>query len=261
MLEKVSILLKTFLRDQHLCDAINGVMTSMPEAQMIVVDDGEQDQFSPKQRMYERLRGLGHIVIVMPFDSGFGAKSNAGAAACERPYLLIGSDDFDFRPRSVREGIERLVSILEHAPEIAVASGRVNGYPYEGWLRDRGDRIIEEYIKFDQPRQAGGVQYHLCNLTVNYSLIRRSILGPGKIEWDDDVKIGGGEHGAQFVKIKRAGHAVAWVPGVNICEQQGKPTDVRYQAFRGRARQPGRLAFQKLGIKEYVCFGGNVEVA
>lgn len=257
MLEKVSILLKTFLRDAHLFDAVGGILQTMPEVQMIVVDDGEPSQ--PKSRLYDRLRDFGHVVLEMPFDSGFGAKSNAGVGMLLRPYLLIGSDDFEFRPASVRRGVESMLAVLEGDESISIASGRVNGYPYEGWLEDQGDRVIESYIKFDQPRQSNGVTYHLCDLTVNYSLVHHRVFE--KVLWDDDIKIGGGEHGAQFIKIKRAGFKVAYVPGANICEQQGKPTDVRYQAFRGRARLPGRPAFQKLGIREYVMFGGGVERA
>jgi glycosyltransferase involved in cell wall biosynthesis len=263
-LSKVSILIKTFLRDNHLEEAIAGIMVTMPEVRMIIVDDG--DRSARKKAIYDDLYQHGHAIIEMPFDSGFGAKSNAAIDTVkdyilERPYLLIGSDDFDFRPATVRQGIERLVAVLDGDPEIAIASGRVNGNRYEGWLRDHGDRIVEEYITFDQPRHVNGVTHHLCNLTVNYSLIRGSILGSDKIHWDDDVKIGGGEHGAFFVDVMRAGHKVAYVPQVDIKEQVQKPTDRRYQTFRGRASRPGRPCFQRRGIREYVMFGGGVERA
>jgi len=263
-ISKVSILIKTFLRDQHLEVAVSGILAIMPEVRMIVVDDGERT--ARKSAIYEQLSARGHAVIEMPFDSGFGAKSNAALPtvhdySIERPYLLIGSDDFDFRPPSVRQGIERLVAVLDGDQEVAIASGRVNGNRYEGWLRDHGDRIVEEYISLDRPQRVNGVTYHRCNLTVNYSLIRADILGPEKIHWDPEVKIGGGEHGAFFVDVMRAGHGVAWVPGADIREQETRTVDSRYAVFRGRARQPGRPCFAKRGIKEYVMFGGGVEHA
>ena len=258
-LSKVSILLKTFLRDNYLYEAVAGIERVMPEAQIIVVDDGEQNP--KKLELYRRLEALGHVIILLVFDSGFGKKSNEGAAACKRPYLLIGSDDFDFNHAYVRQGVEKLVAVLDGAPPMVdVASGRVNGYPYEGWLDEKDGRVVERYIKFNQPKHANGVEYHLCNLTVNYSLIRSNILGPGKIQWDDDIKIGGGEHGAQFIKLQRAGHLVAYVPGVNIKEQEPKPTDPRYAMFRMRAgQQPDRPALKRLGVNEYVLFSGGVE--
>lgn len=258
-LSEISILIKTFLRDEYLFEAIRGIDTTMPEVQMVIVDDG--DPTSNKTSLYEKLRATGHKVIEMPFDSGFGAKSNEGMKHVDRPYVLIGSDDFDFSPAYVRAGIEKMVTVLDGVPQISIAGGRVNNYPYEGWLVDKGDIIEERYIQFDSPRFINGVEYHHCNLTVNYTLNHTEIFGPDKIHWDDDVKIGGGEHGALFVDIKRANHAVVYVKGVTISEQSGRPVDLRYSNFRGRARLPGRPCFAKRGIHEYVMFGGAKELA
>lgn len=260
-LGKVSVLVKTFLRDQHLSRTVAGLLQNLPEAQIIVVDDGERSSES-KFRLYERLSSMGHVVYWMPFDSGFGMKSNMGSSLCRRPYLLIASDDFDFFDPQARGGVEKMVVVLDKVPEVAIASGRVNGYRYEGWLKDFGDRIVEEYIDLNVAYSVLGVSYSPCNLTVNYSLIRRDILGPDKVHWDDDVKIGGGEHGAFFVDVMRAGHGVAYVHGVNIREHTEQlPADPRYHQFRGRARQPGRPCFKRRGIREYVMFGGGVETA
>ena len=259
-LSKVSIMIKTFLRDQHLACAIGGILSTMPEARIIVIDDGEPAP--AKTMLYKRLRTQGHIVIELPFDSGFGAKSNAAAAACSTEYLLVGSDDFDFRPPSVRYGIEQLVTVLDHESSLSIASGRVNGNRYEGLLDDQGDRVSESYITLEHPQRISlSLIWFPCDLTVNYSLIRASVLGPDKLHWFEHVKIGGGEHGAWFILAKRLGLKVAWVPGVNIREQEGKPTDIRYHTFRGRARQPGREAFRAIGVKEYVLFDGSVERA
>src|SRR5579863_1045864 len=143
-LSKVSILLKTFLRDAYLFEAIANIVQRLPECKMIVVDDG--DMTAHKMDVYRRMREVGHQVIELPFDEGFGAKSNAGAAVCDRPYLLIGSDDFNFAPPSARIGIERMVAVLDGDPNVAIASGRVNNVPYEGWLIDEGKRVTERYI-------------------------------------------------------------------------------------------------------------------
>lgn len=259
-LSRISILIKCFLRDQHAAEAIGGCLASMPEARLIVVDDGIP---SPtKAQLYAGLRANGHVVLELPYDSGFGAKSNAAIDPAQaRPYMLVGADDFSFQPPSVRQGIEKLVAVLDGEPLLSIASGRVNNVKYEGWLDDYGDRVRERYIDYSQPHQTNGVVWHPCDLTVNYSLIRSSVLGPEKLHWFSNVKIGGGEHGAFFVVAKRLGYAVAYVPGVNICEQSGKPTDIRYPSYRGRASQPGRQAFKEIGVREYVLFDGTVERA
>jgi hypothetical protein len=233
---------------------------------MIIVDDG--DPSASKFKLYKSLELRGHVCINLPFDSGFGAKSNVGATQCERPYLLIGSDDFDFRPASVREGILKLVDVLDDG-YADIASGRVANNPYEGYLQvvglNEGVVVAEERIDYTLPPclTTNGTAFHYCDLTVNYSLIRAEVLGfeEGQIHWDDDVKIGGGEHGAFFYDAKLAQLRVAWVPGVNIEEQASKPTDPRYGAMRGRARRPERPCFKRRGISEYVMFGGGKEFA
>lgn len=261
-LAKISILVKTFLRDNHLAEAIAGVLDTLPEARLIVVDDGVPTAI--KSALYEKLRAAGHVVLELSFDEGFGRKSNAAIEpAQDREYLLVASDDFDFRPPSVRQGIDKLVAVLDGAPDIAIASGRVNGVRYEGNLIDEGSRVREEYITLDNPQITNGVTWHHADLTVNYSLVRSRILGFGEkqIHWLNGVKIGGGEHGYWFICAKRADHRVAWVPGVDIKEQSFKLTDPRYQEFRARARHPGRPCFREIGVHEYVLFSGAVEKA
>lgn len=260
-LSKVTILLKTMMRDAHLYDAVAGIRETMPEAKILVVDDGDSIYKDPRKREWkESFVVAGGKYVLCPFDSGFGFKSNAAIRALDTSYLLISSDDFDHRPAFVRQGVEKMVAVLD-AGIADVASGRVNNAPYEGWLTDEVTRVTEYRLKTDKPKHANGVTYHPCHLTVNYSLIRAEILGfePGQVSWDDDIKIGGGEHGAQFVKLKRACRRIVYVEGANICEQSSKPVDPRYPAMRGRARQPGRLALSRLGIREYVLFDGAVE--
>jgi hypothetical protein len=196
-------------------------------------------------------------VEVVDFDSGFGYKSNIGVAACRRPYLLIGSDDFDFR--GARPGIEKMVRVLDNS-DLDIVSGRVNDNPYEYWLHEAPAGVWREYPISYQSEFIDGVRISRCDLTVNYSLIRRSLLGPDKVHWDDDVKIGGGEHGAFFLDVRKAGGKVAYVHDVSIQEQTGKPIDPRYGAARGRARNPERPCFVKRGVKQYYCADGTADI-
>lgn len=261
-LSDVCIQIKTFLRDGYLEHSLRYIERNLPGARMVVVDDGEQ-RSARKMEIYRRLKRLGHTVVTLPFDSGFGAKSNAAIRHYDRPYVLIASDDFDFSRPDVGEGIRRMLDVLRHDPAVAIASGRVRNEPYEGMLTIEGSTAQESWCTHDRPLfTEGGTEYHLCDLTVNYSLIRTGILGMDKVHWDSDVKIGGGEHGAFFIDVKRAGHKVAWVPGAIIHEQ---PHDARkmhhsYTQYRGRARQPGRICLKRRGIDRYVCFEGQVDI-
>lgn len=253
-LRDVSILVKTFLRDEYLFHTIESIWCSLPECQMVVIDDGDQDDF--KTDVYEIARTKSHKVTVLPFDSGFGTKSNVGIREADRSLILIGSDDFDFSLPEVREGIEKLVDVMDTDPTVGIAAGRVNNQPYEMNFKIRGGRVEEHRLVL--PR--GWMKpYYDCDLTVNYYLIRKSVFNNKDVWWEEDVKIGGGEHAAQFLKMKCAGVRTVWVPGVNINEQSPKPIDPRYGEFRGRARAPERPCFDRLGITEYVCLGGEID--
>ena len=249
-LSKVSIGIKTFLRDSHLFDAIAGIRAAMPEVEMVIADDGRLTE--DKAKLYEELKSEGHVVSVMLFDSGFGYKSNWIAQHFRRDYLLIASDDFDFRPPSVVRGIEELADVLDKT-DVDVASGRVNGHPYEFDLEDLGDKIIEHPVVIPKDPEPWFVR---CDLTVNYGLMKRRVFE--KVGWDDDVRIGGGEHGSLYADIKRAGFKVAYAPRVNINTQR-RPDPPEYRPYRRRALSPERPCFRRRGIKTYILGNGQVD--
>lgn len=250
-LPDVSISLKTFLRDEKAMTAINDIRRVMPEVQIIVADDGECDL--KKEELYYDIQEEGHIVHRLLFDSGFGYKSNIIARSLQRPYLLIGSDDFLF-DWSAREGIKKLVEVLDNNPDVDIASGRLNNRPYEFNLIDGGDVITE--VPVDTSHLHESLYYVECDLTVNFSLMRKRVFD--RVRWDGTVKIGGGEHGAFFLDCKRAGFKTVWVPGVNISEQPGRDSQ-RYREFRNRANSPERPCFKSRGIKRYVLGNGQVD--
>lgn len=256
---KICIMIKTMLRDTQLFRTISGIEKHLPGARMIIVDDGRDNP--PKITEYARLRTAGHSCVWMPEDSGFGAKSNESLRHMDREYLLVASDDFDFHDVGVIESVRRMIRLLDHEKSLSVASGRVNGNPYEGNLTIRGDECWERYIDFKDKRLTAGVEWYPCDLTVNFSLIRSSILGwgEGQVHWHDDVKIGGGEHGAFFIALLRSGHKVAYVAGANINEQR-IASSPEYMMRRARARGAGRICLKREGINKYHTFGGHIEI-
>lgn len=254
-LSKVSIGIRAFLRDEKMFNAIHGVQDTMPEVQMIVADCGRQTL--AKDDLYATLIQNGHIIHKMEFDAGFGAMSNRIASSLTRPYLLIGSDDFDFNPLSVRRGIERMVEVLDKT-DMSIASGRVGQHgAYEFKLeiqprKDGGHAVIEHPTGIPQLSP----WFVDCDLTVNYCLVKKQVFE--KVKWDDDVKIGGGEHGAFFFDVKQAGFKVCYVPGASIQEQQGLDS-LEYRTYRRRSNSPARPCFDTRNIKKYVLGCGQVD--
>jgi hypothetical protein len=253
MFENISIGIKTFLRDPQLFNAIESIRTNLSGAQMIIVDCGEMTE--EKEGIYADLEREGHQTIQLPFDAGFGSMSNAITDAVKRQYLLIGSDDFDFSTQEVRIGIAKLKEVLDLCSDVDIASGRVNNRPYEFDLIDDGDKITEVPVKINWH---GPIfpWYVQCDLTVNYGLFRKLVFE--KVRWDDDVKIGGAEHGAQFVKLKRAGFKTVFVPNVNINEQKICSSE-RYKQFRNRANNLERPCFDRIGVRRYILGDGRID--
>jgi hypothetical protein len=252
MFEKISVGIKTFLRDDKLFNVINDIRCNMPGIQMIIADCGEMTE--AKDGLYAELEREGHIHIDLPFDSGFGCMSNEIIYKLTRPFLLTGSDDFDFTSNNTIDGISRLIYNLSYNPHIDILSGRVNNRPYEfNLLEDQPGEWREEavHVIVDHPTTL----VH-CDLTVNYSLIRRDVFK--KVGWDSDVRIGGGEHGAFFIDCKKAGFRTAYLPGTNINEQQVRNSP-RYNMYRRRALDPARPCFVKRGIRKYIMGNGVVD--
>lgn len=251
-LEQIAIGIRTFLRDAKLYHAIAGIQKTMPEARMIIADCGEMNY--EKDLVYASLERDGHTVIHLDFDAGFGAMSNRIADALDRPYLLIGSDDFDFHPPSVREGIEKMLNVLEHT-DIDVASGRVGQHgAYEFDLEDLGDTIIEHRVSIPTNPIPWFVR---CDLTVNFNLVKKHIFQ--KARWLDNAgPIGGGEHGYWYILCKRAGYKVAYVPGAVIQEQSGQDSE-RYHKLRARSSDSARPYFDSIGVKRYVLGSGKLD--
>lgn len=261
-LDRVAVMVKTFLRDGALFACLEGLKRNFPDVKLVVVDDGWS---SPEKVVkYAELISAGHACTWMPFDSGFGSKANAAIADCDRDYVLIASDDFDFSDPRVRPGINRMVQVLDSNPSIGVASGRVDNRPYEFCLENDGPSVVREVKRF---HGAGVVpdsdtRFHLCDLTVNYSLVRRKVLDT--VRWDGgDVKIGGGEHAAFFLDVKEAGWRVCVVEGANINQFKFNPTwqHKTYGEMRRRARQAGRPCLKRRGVEKYILADGTEEIS
>ena len=252
---RIDILIKTIYRDEYLYKTIDAIRCNMSAARMVIMDDGIN--INLKSLLYADLRREGHSVHQMEFDSGFGAKSNAAIQFYERDYVLIASDDFDFSSPVTCESIRRMVLVLDHDSSVGIVSGRVNDYPYEFNLHIDGTVCREIAIDYSNPLTVENINYHRCELTANYSMIRRELLACNKLHWWDDIKIGGGEHSAFFILAKKLGINVAYVEGVSIKEQcyfVGCQHE-DYPGLRGRAQRDGRLANLREGITHYYLCG------
>ena len=223
---------------------------------MIIADCGEMCE--QKDSFYAELTREGHIHIDLPFDAGFGVMSNAIVDRLERPYLLMGSDDFDFSTLEVNLGILELERALTFMPKVDIAAGRVNNNPYEFNLYVNSDigYVEERPVTIHERPDVSYIVTYDVDLTVNYFLARKHVFE--KVRWDSDVKIGGGEHAAFFLDLRYYGFKTVFVPGVNVNEQTERDS-ARYKMYRRRAMDSARPCFERRGIRKYVMGNGVVD--
>jgi hypothetical protein len=246
-LSDTAIAITSLWRHGYLSACLAGIAKNLPEVSVIVADDSDTDICS---------NIAGSDCIKMEFDSGLSAKRNAIVKACTKPMILLACDDVDFSTSQARQGVEKLVEVLDRYPEIDVAGGRVNNKCYEGFLEYSSDFIREHLLN----------SYDCCtenfvsvDITVNYFLARTEILR--RFPWPKEMKIGG-EHVCLFLDLKLAGRKVVWVPGVNIDTLHlGTGSDVqdpRYREFRKRAIDLGHpLMKKRYNISSYIGFNGE----
>lgn len=267
-LSRVSIMIKTFLRDGFLFKCLDGLEQNFPECKIVVVDDGWESR--EKITRSAALRHKKHVWINLPFDSGFGSKANAAIPdLMKREYALIGSDDFNFADPKVRDGVEQMQKVMDAVPSLGLVSGRVDNNPYE-FIWKMGERSLQEIPAVHGTGRVNGSEYSIVDLTVNFSLMRTKLFDPqyGEIRWDGgEAKIGCGEHSAFFIDLQRSYWGVAYVHGVNINQMKFSPYEKAqlqnkgYDEMRARARRPGRICLKRRGIDTYMLADGSVEIS
>lgn len=252
-LSKVTIVITTFLRPGYLHNCLVGIKSQLPECSIVVAcDDGgytDLSVYSP----FEKLK-----CIQLPFDSGLTEKRNRAVELVETPYTLIASDDFDFSPASVRDGIERMVCVLDMNSEIDVVCGTYNDKKYEGVLEYKpGEYIAERRVLICQhstPQWRVPPAYKI-DLGINYFLACTMALRA--VPWDETIRPIGGEHADWFMMMKDYGKIVAWTPNAEIhsFERNKAWEHPDYRSYRWRAALTGHKRFlEKWGVKRYISF-------
>jgi hypothetical protein len=245
-LNEISVFISSFLRPGYLRACLDSVRMSLPECQVIVVDDsGSGMDLTPRAPM------LNTQWAWLPFDSGLTAKRNRGVLLCETPYWYCGADDFDFATKGFKESLTKAADILDTHPEIDLVGGRVDGNPYESNLVFDAEKNVIREIRL----VPDGSPYQRCDLVVNAFLARASTLRG--VPWDEEVRPIGGEHGQFFWHMKKAGRVTVWLPGWSVDTfKLGTGADVqdpRYGRFRRRAFAAGHtIMLRKEGIKDWV---------
>ena len=258
---RMDVMVKTFLRDGFMIRTTKAIEHFLPGARIILLDDGWQTP--EKTAHYNDLRSRGHVVVQCDYDIGYGTKNNLAAPFYNREFVLRASDDFDFADDNAVRGVRAMFDVLDHDPNVGIASGRMNEEPYEGIL-------VMTPVSGDEPkdvvavpawkngrvlRTPSGTEYIPCDFTVNYSLIRTELMR--SMVWDEKFKIGG-DHMDIYLHANKLQWDVVGVPSANINALKPWPGAIHpdYGRYRGRARLSLPHTYRRHNWKSFTGFDG-----
>lgn len=247
-MKDVTILIKTFLRDDVVKAYVESIRKYYPDIAIVVADDGHITD--EKREWFESMDCEYHT---MPWDSGLCAGRNFLVDRIKTKYFLIGDDDFYFTQDTDLSKMVDMMDIYDIVGGAVRTKGSIGHY--EGFIH-HGDREIT-YTKLEQSDwlEYGGIRHKPCELVYNFAMFDREALGD--VRWDNNIKIVY-EHSDFFMAAKAAGLDVGYVPDVIV---DHKHVDIEnndeYASYRLRYSDR-KYFFEKHGVDKVTDMHGNI---
>lgn len=244
-MKDVAILIVTFLRDDHLFQCVKSIRKYYPELRILIVDQGRWDQKKEDFLQLQRCE-----VLRLPFDAGLAMSRNLGMQTLKEKYVVICDDDYVFTERTK---LENFRTVLEQRADVGLCAGSLESrnqkWNYEHYLDKFKNYYILREILDPKWQEAGGVKYLLCDLVLNFFMLRRSCWKD--CSWDPYYKIVQ-EHVQYFLDLKDQGKwKVAYTPSVHAIHDK-KPVSDEYEFMRSdpaRKRRSWDFYFKRTGIR------------
>ncbi len=113
---RLSIVIPAYNEEDGIVPTLRGLREALPEAEIIVVDDGSAD------RTGERAASVPEVIVLrQPFNRGYGAALKAGMRAAGRDYVAWFDADNEHKVKNLatmvqRLETERLVAVIGQRP-------------------------------------------------------------------------------------------------------------------------------------------------
>ncbi len=196
---------------------------SLDEAELVfVLDSPEQrEDLEHNLRGYRGIGGRPVTLVVQPANYGYGSACNAGAAEARAPILLLLNSDV---VPARRGWLRPLLGMLEAAPDVAAVGPKLlygndslqHAGLYFERLGDGGDWYNSHYYK-GLPRHfpAADVAREVPGITGAAFCVRRAAFeAVGGVT--TDYVVGDYEDSDLCLKLRAAGHRIAYVPGSEL---------------------------------------------
>jgi len=222
----LAFIFTTLERDDAARRCIESIRENFPVSPIYVADQSEMTE--EKIRFYEENRVNYYR---LPFDAGLSFARNFLVDKVKEPYLLLGDDDFIHVKNS---NIDSALEIVRNDPEIGILGGRVVDIEMDsaGSIVNRRERFYEHAIvyrqdlgllallplkRFSPPvRTCCGHSYLLCDVVLNFAIMRKDLFESKKVHWNEEIKIFG-EHEDFYLRMHLYSEKkVAYFPEMNV---------------------------------------------
>jgi GT2 family glycosyltransferase len=233
----VTAVIKTFLRDDYLFQAVNSLREYAPGIQMIVADDGHCTD--EKER---RLHELGIRYLRLPFNScSITQGRNLILQQVETPYALIGDDDFRYVPETKLTDMLSMMDIADLAAGAVMQGGIVGHYEC---LFQRTPKGISD-LPLPPWQRHEGVRYAPANLVFNFFVAKTEALR--RVRWDERIHASY-EHEDFFLSAQASGLKVVYCPESIVLHRGGyhksEPDSAEYTQYRYQGRAQDKAVFE-----------------
>lgn len=235
---EIAIFIKTFFREKALANCINSIKKNIGEISysLYIADDGFVS--NRKMELYKELKEEGHIIIILPYDTGASKSRNVLLENLkDEKYILRMDDDFEFYEKT---NIVAMKKILDSKREIGavadlerqVGKGKKVGLDnisrLQGFLEKKGDILIKRIIPLKEFKylDCNGIKYAKCDLTRNMILLKREVFK--NIKWEEKLKFDG-EHIDFLMQLKNSRWDLVFTPNsIHIHRGDFKESDSNY---------------------------------
>src|SRR5712691_3530027 len=152
LMENVTALIKTFLRDEELFLCVESLRTHYPRINIIVADDGRPSYVKQSFR-----KGNDIEYYLLPFNQGLPRGRNFLIDKCRTPYCLMGDDDFYYTKAARLENLLKLMNVSDLAGGATIEQGEVKHF--EGFIHNESGHMFLEPLKMDGVKEYEGVFY------------------------------------------------------------------------------------------------------
>lgn len=244
----VSIIVKTFEREENLKNLLDSIQKTIPESIVIVCDDSREPYAPRICKLYEH---LSISCITLPYDSGLSCGRNALLGAAKTDYIVLCDDDFIFDartniPKALELMLNKDVDILGGALYNIKSFFKKRGVYYSmvGYFEDEN-----EYIKTRIKNNCRS-KFVRCDLVQNFFIAKRLVLLENN-GWNPSLKLA--EHGEFFYRMKNSGVRVAFSSAWGAVHNH--IGNENYDSFRKRDYEGAAL--RAIGVNKWVDYMEN----